>query len=176
MGVSQAIPWTGATTSVNFNNNRQDSTSNNATINPNYTANLQFSATQPLLRNRSIDSNRQSIQTTQITRGLADVTLKATLTNTVAATRGAYRDLVYTIQAVGVGQAVARAGAGWPRHQTRGKSEPWRRLTWCPRRPRSPTGSRRSWPPNHQADRGLALKRYSSALTDTDVGIDDQSG
>jgi hypothetical protein len=55
MGVSQAIPWTGATTSVNFNNNRQDSTSNNATINPNYTANLQFSATQPLLRNRSID-------------------------------------------------------------------------------------------------------------------------
>jgi outer membrane protein len=99
-GVSQAIPWTGATANVNFNNSRQNSTSNNATVNPNYSANLQFSATQPLLRNRSIDANRQSIKTTQIARDLADVTLKATLTNTVAAARNAYWDLVYAIQAV----------------------------------------------------------------------------
>ncbi len=99
-GVSQAIPWTGASATVNFNNSRQNSTSNNATVNPNYSANLQFSVTQPLLRNRSIDANRQSIQTTQIARNLADVSLKATLTNTVAAARSAYWDLVASIQAV----------------------------------------------------------------------------
>jgi len=99
-GISQAIPWTGATATMSFNNNRVDTTSNNATVNPNFSSNLQFSVTQPLLRNRAIDGTRQSIKTTQIVRDLADVTLKATLTNTVAAARSAYWDLVYTIQAV----------------------------------------------------------------------------
>jgi len=99
-GLSQAVPWTGANVAVNFNNSRQYSTSNNATLNPTYNANLQFQATQPLLRNFRIDATRQSIQTTQIARSLADVTLKATLTNTVAAARNAYWDLVYAIQAV----------------------------------------------------------------------------
>ncbi len=98
--VTQAIPWTGASASVNFNNSRAFTTSTTTTLNPNYPATLQFQATQPLLRNRSIDANRNSIKTTEITRYLADVTLKATVTNTVAAARGAYWDLVYAIQAV----------------------------------------------------------------------------
>jgi outer membrane protein len=99
-GISQALPWIGTSVNVNFNNSRQNTDSNNATFNPTYNSSVQFSVTQPLLRNRSIDANRQSIQTTQIARDLADVTLKATLTNTVAAARNAYWDLVYAIQAV----------------------------------------------------------------------------
>jgi outer membrane protein len=99
-GVTQALPWIGTSATVNFSNSRQSTDSNNATFNPTYSSNVQFSVTQPLLRNRSIDANRQSIKTTQIARSLADVTLKATLTNTVAAARNAYWDLVYAIQAV----------------------------------------------------------------------------
>jgi outer membrane protein len=99
-GVSQSLPWFGTSASVNFNNSRQNTDSNNATFNPTYNSSVQFSVTQPLLRNRSIDASRQSIQTTQIARDLADVTLKATLTNTVAAARSAYWDLVYAIQAI----------------------------------------------------------------------------
>ena len=99
-GLSQALPWTGGTVNVNFNNNRVDTTSNNAILNPNYTANLQASVTQPVLRNRSIDANRQSIMTTEISRRLADVTLRSVMINTVASARNAYWDLVYTVQAL----------------------------------------------------------------------------
>jgi hypothetical protein len=67
-GVTQSLPWIGTSASVNFSNNRQNTDSNNATFNPTYSSNVQFSVTQPLMRNRSIDANRQSIQTTQIAR------------------------------------------------------------------------------------------------------------
>lgn len=99
-GVSQALPWTGGTASVTFNNSRTNSNSNNATLNPYFRAGLTASLSQPLLRNFRIDNTRQQVLTSRISRENADISLRATTTNTVANTRNAYWDLVYTTQAV----------------------------------------------------------------------------
>ena len=85
---------------MNWTNSRLDSTNQGNTINPNYTSNLIAQLTQPLLRNRGIDTNRQSLITAEINRRLADVSLRSTTINTVANTRNAYWDLVYAVQAV----------------------------------------------------------------------------
>ena len=99
-GLSQAIRWTGGSASVSFNNSRGDTNSNNTLLNPSYNASLQLSYSQPLLRNRSIDSSRQSLLTSEISRRLADVSLRTITTNTVANMRNAYWDLVYAVQAL----------------------------------------------------------------------------
>ena len=103
-GVSQALPWTGGSVTLNFNNTRQKSTNTAATIDPRFDTSLTAQLSQPLLRNRSIDSTRQSLLTQEITRRLADVSLRGTTINTVANTRNAYWDLVYAVQAVDAAQ------------------------------------------------------------------------
>jgi outer membrane protein TolC len=99
-GVEKQLPWMGGRASVSWTNSRRDSTNTGGTINPRYNADLVAQLVQPLLRNRSIDSNRQSLITAEINRRLADVSLRATTINTVANTRNAYWDLVYAVQAV----------------------------------------------------------------------------
>lgn len=103
-GGSQAVKKTGGTFSVSFNNNRADSTSTASQINPSYGASLRATFVQPLLRNREIDTNRQALLAAEITRRLADVSLRATTINTVANTRNAYWDFVYAVQAVDAAQ------------------------------------------------------------------------
>lgn len=99
-GASQGLRWTGATATVNWTNSRQETDNQLTTINPRYDSGVQFQFTQPLWRNRAIDVNRQSLLTAEINRRIADVSLRATTVNTVANTRNAYWDLVYTVQAV----------------------------------------------------------------------------
>jgi outer membrane protein len=99
-GASQGIRKTGGTANLSFTNNRADSTNTANTINPQYRSNLRLSFTQPLVRNRAIDTNRQSILTAEINRRIADVSLRAATVNTVANTKNAYWDYVYTVQAV----------------------------------------------------------------------------
>ena len=101
-GLSQNLRRFGSAVSLTWTNSRQNSTSNNATINPLFQSALTASITQPLIRNFKIDNNRQQLQTAQISRQMADVNLRATVTNTVANVRNAYWDLVYAIQAVDV--------------------------------------------------------------------------
>jgi outer membrane protein len=99
-GVTQALPWWGGTASLNWTNNRQSSNSNITTFNPSYNTGLTAQLVQPMLRNRAIDTTRQSLLTAEINRRLADVSLRSTTINTVANTRNAYWDLVYAVQAV----------------------------------------------------------------------------
>jgi outer membrane protein TolC len=99
-GLSQALPFWGGNATLNWTNSRLDSTNHGNTINPQYQSNLVAQLVQPLFRNRSIDTNRQSLQTAEINRRLADVSLRSTTINTVANTRNAYWDLVYATQAV----------------------------------------------------------------------------
>ena len=98
--LSQMLPWTGGTAQFAWNNNRQESTSNNATYNPSYTSTWSASLTQPLWRNFRIDSTRNSLWTGIISRQIADVTLRASVVNTEASTRIAYWNLVYAVQNV----------------------------------------------------------------------------
>jgi len=99
-GASQGLKLTGGTASVNWGNSRQITDNNLTTINPRYDSNVQFQILQPLWRNRAIDTNRQSVLTAEINRRIADISLRATTVNTVANTRNAYWDYVYSIQAV----------------------------------------------------------------------------
>ena len=100
VGVTKLMPWYGGTLTVNFNNSRTNTTSSYATLNPQFTAQLQATYVQPLLRNFKIDSTRQQIKTGRIARDLVDIALKSTVTNTQANTRNAYWNLVYAVQAL----------------------------------------------------------------------------
>ena len=71
-------------------------------FNPQFNSTLNFNYTQPLLRNFKIDSTRQQIKTTLISRDTADLNLKARTVNTLAAVRSAYWDYVFSIEAVAV--------------------------------------------------------------------------
>jgi outer membrane protein len=101
-GVSQLFPWAGGSVAWTWNNSRLLSSDSLATFNPQYASTFQFVFTQPLLRNLRIDTNRQLIATTQVSRDTADLNLKARTTNTLASVRSAYWDYVYSIQAVDV--------------------------------------------------------------------------
>ena len=103
-GITQTMPWYGGNFNVTFNNNKQDSSSNFVTFNPTFTSSLTASYTQPLLRGLLIDQTRQQIAITQINREIAEETLRATVTQTLANVRNAYWDLVFARSAVDVAQ------------------------------------------------------------------------
>ena len=103
-GVAQNMPWYGGNFQVSFNNNMQDSSSQFITFNPQFVSSLTAQYTQPLLRGLFIDQNRQQIAITQINREIADETLRATVTQTLANVRNAYWDLVFSRSAVDVAQ------------------------------------------------------------------------
>ena len=99
-GISQALQFSGGTASVTWANSRNDTTSNNAILNPTYTSSVQLSVTQPLIKNFRIDSNRQALATGLIALENANTTVRALVINTVANTKDAYWDFVYAVQAV----------------------------------------------------------------------------
>ena len=101
-GVTQAMRWGGGSLTTSFNNQRQASSDVFSNFNPQFNSSLNFNYTQPLLRNFRIDSTRQQLQTTRISRDNADLNLVARTTNTLAAVRNAYWDYAYSIQAVDV--------------------------------------------------------------------------
>ncbi|MBZ5556804.1 MAG: TolC family protein [Acidobacteriia bacterium] len=103
-GLTQAVPWGGGNFNVLLNNNRTTTTSLNTLYDPTYNTNWSGQYTQPLLRNRQVDSTRQQIAVTRISRDISDVQLRATITNTVSNVRNAYWDYVFAVQSVDVAQ------------------------------------------------------------------------
>lgn len=103
-GLMQSLPWYGGNFQMTFNNNKQDSSSQFITFNPQFVSSLNLQYTQPLLRGLFIDQNRQQIAVTQINREIAEETLRATVTQTLANVRNAYWDLVFARSAVDVAQ------------------------------------------------------------------------
>jgi outer membrane protein TolC len=103
-GVTQNVPFYGGSFNVAWNNNKQDNTSNFVTFNPTFTSGLTATYTQPLLRGLFIDQTRQQILVTQINREIAEESLRATVTQTLANVRNAYWDLVFARNAVDVAQ------------------------------------------------------------------------
>ena len=99
-GATKLVRKTGSTVSASWSNGFTDTSNTAATTNPRYDSTVRASITQPLLRNRSIDTNRANLVTAEINRRIADISLRATTINTVANTKNAYWDLVYNIQAV----------------------------------------------------------------------------
>ncbi len=99
-GLSQALQVSGGTASVTWMNSRNNTTSNNAILNPTYQSSLGVSLTQPLIKNFRIDSNRQALATGLIALENANTSVRAQVINTIANVKDAYWDLVYAVQAV----------------------------------------------------------------------------
>jgi len=92
-GVVQDVPW-GGSYQVAWDASRQ--TSNNVFnfFNPRLGSNLFLSYGQSLLRNFSIDGNRQQYQISKKNREMSDTDLRATAVETIRQAKNAYWDLV----------------------------------------------------------------------------------
>lgn len=101
-GVNQNLAWGGGAYTVGFNNSRVSTNNIFANFNPSYTALLNASYTQPVLRGFKIDNTRQQLQVSLINREISDEAVKATVAQTVANVRNAYWDLVFARSAVDV--------------------------------------------------------------------------
>jgi outer membrane protein len=99
-GLNQNVRWYGGAFSLNMNNNRQSTTSLTETYNPRYNSTLVAQYVQPILRNLSIDGNRQQILITRINQEVSELQLRQIITNTLANVRNAYWDYVFAVQSV----------------------------------------------------------------------------
>ncbi|MEQ1870563.1 MAG: TolC family protein [Vicinamibacterales bacterium] len=96
LGVNQILR-TGANYSVDWSSYRATSTNVFTSYNPLLNSNLVLSLTQPLLRNRTVDSYRQQLESTRKDRSAADVQLNATIQATTRNVKNAYWELAYQI-------------------------------------------------------------------------------
>jgi len=95
-GISQYLP-TGAQFRTDFVNARTTTDSTFSTFNPSFASNLNFSLTQPLLRNLLIDSPRAQIRISKNNREITDIQFRQTVINTIANVKGLYFDIIAAI-------------------------------------------------------------------------------
>lgn len=95
-GVQQQLR-TGGNYSLSWDSIRSTSTNFFNNFNPQLRSNFSFNVTQPLLRNRQIDDNRQQLQISERIREVSDINLKAAIVRTTRNVRNAYWDLVFAI-------------------------------------------------------------------------------
>ncbi len=98
--MSQRLPWQGGQLSFNFSNNRTSTDNSFSTRNPNFSSNLSFQYTQPLLAGRTVDSQRNALETGQIQRQITDIALVGQIENIKNQVRVAYWALRQSIEAI----------------------------------------------------------------------------
>jgi outer membrane protein TolC len=101
VGVDQVIP-TGGRYSLGWSNSRTSISGGGTFINPQYRSGLEFSFTQPLMRDFGIDINRRGITIARNNLGISEGSFRTTLMNTVSAVENAYLNLIYARRAVDV--------------------------------------------------------------------------
>lgn len=98
--VNQRMPWQGAQVSVNFSNSRTSTNNAFATRNPSFSSNINFQYQQPLLAGRTVDNQRNSLETGQIQRAITDIQLTSQIENIKNQVRSAYWALRQTIELI----------------------------------------------------------------------------
>lgn len=93
LGVAQNLPWGGGNYSLGLDASKQ-TVNFTSQFNPQLNSNLNFSYTQPLLRNFLIDPGRQQLMIARINEDIADLQLRQQLTATERVARNAYYDLI----------------------------------------------------------------------------------
>ncbi len=101
LGVQQSLP-TGGGYSVGIDNSRSTSAGGVSTVSPRYSPSINFSLSQPLLRNFGIDVNRRGITIARNTLGISHEAFRTQLMNTAVDVEQAYLTLAYTRRAVDV--------------------------------------------------------------------------
>jgi len=98
-GLSQNVSKYGGAFTVNWTNNRVETSNTFSNFNPSFQTNLVGAYTQPLMRGFRIDNTRQQLT---INRDISEESARATVTQTLANVRNAYWDLVFSQSAVEV--------------------------------------------------------------------------
>ena len=93
-GATKAVS-TGGSFRVDFNNNRGTTTSTVSTFNPSFGSSFNANFTQPLLKNRSLDTNRLNIKLTKRNKEITDLQFRSIVVSTLANVRKLYYDLIY---------------------------------------------------------------------------------
>jgi HAE1 family hydrophobic/amphiphilic exporter-1 len=93
--LTQRLPWQGASIQATFDNNRTTSQNLFISLNPQYTTGLNFTFTQPLWRNRLIDSARRQIKIAKKRLDLSDSQFRQRVIEIIAQVQRAYWELVF---------------------------------------------------------------------------------
>src|SRR5690606_11860220 len=96
------VPLGGASYSASFNSSRNTTSNTNSFLNPQFPSSLSFSYTQPLRRNRSIDSARRNILIAKKNIEISETQLQTEAMNVVNTVEQAYWDLVYALRSIEV--------------------------------------------------------------------------
>ena len=94
LGVGQRLPWAGTTFTLSWASSRQTTNSFFQSFSPNLGSTLQFSFSQPLLRDFGIDSARQQLIVTKRNKEMTDTRFRETVVRTLADVKRAYWSLV----------------------------------------------------------------------------------
>jgi hydrophobic/amphiphilic exporter-1 (mainly G- bacteria), HAE1 family len=93
-GLSQRLPWLGTTYNVGWTTTHTSSNSFLNSFNPLLQSGLSINASQPLLRDFTIDPARNQLLVSRTNRDIADTRLRESLVHTAANVKSAYWNLV----------------------------------------------------------------------------------
>jgi outer membrane protein TolC len=92
---------TGGSLRADFNNNRATTNSQFSTFNPTFNSAFQVNFTQPLLKDRSMDSARLNLRLSKRNRDISDLQFRSIVVSTLANVRKLYYDLIYAVENLG---------------------------------------------------------------------------
>jgi HAE1 family hydrophobic/amphiphilic exporter-1 len=92
---TQRTPWQGSTFQGVFDSNRSTTSNPFNDLNPQYTTNLNFTFTQPLLRNRTTDLARRQIKISRKRLDISDSQFRQRAIDIIAQVQRAYWDLAF---------------------------------------------------------------------------------
>ena len=97
-GVSGFSPWAGGNYSARFDSSRTTTSNTNSFLNPQYPSVLNFSYTQPLLRNFRIDNNRRQIEIARKNLSLSDAQFRQRAIEVITQVEQAYWNLAFALR------------------------------------------------------------------------------
>jgi outer membrane protein len=97
-GVAKSFSLGGGDYQVSFSNTKTNTNSTSNIFNPVYASNLGVTFTQPLWRNRSMDSNRRSIRVQKKRIAQTDADFRQRTIDVISQVQSAYWDLVFTLR------------------------------------------------------------------------------
>ena len=118
-GLQAYIPNFGTVFNASLNNDRLASTNPISIISPQFTSNFTASITQPLLRGRSFDLNRRTIEVARRNLTLSDVQFRQRTIDIVANVQRAYWDLTYALRNLQVQRDAVRDARAQLEHNQR---------------------------------------------------------
>jgi outer membrane protein len=96
--ITKSFSTGGGTYQLTFSNSKSVTNSTNSLFNPVYGSNLSLSFTQPLMRDRAIDSNRHSIRVQKVRVEQSDADFRRKTIEVIAQVQSAYWDLVFAMR------------------------------------------------------------------------------